>query len=447
MEAYLTIYLSRCERGPDNQIKLICYWVQCAEQTVLAVQQHWLELKSRYGKHPTTINAMGDGPDHNDLTCARLILAFLNSDVCFPPPTLRLSARWLHKCNGSLQTLLDGRHLLFQNILALAFVLDPTVIHVHGSIRQQRQLLARIVDHLASGMMPGQLPRICILLAALCQALAYCGQANASLSELIVEAVTELGQDSVSVKNAFSIAYPDCFPAFPLPLCVEAFVQMIGTDDYRIHVSYRAGEVRLFLDVPVGTEDIQQVRDPRQAVNVARALTADTSARFGGAHRIELMLDPAFFESDDSWTKAVITPWEEGVGHVIEVDECAVVLRWPHTDSTAARLRSVASDGVLRIAADTVCEGIAVFHEPVRGVRNEPLRVALVRSTLTLWQRSEKPLPTDVQDLHWDEVPMAFHGDAWKHVGVALNPPEAPVYRLPGFSATKRSLVIQMRLG
>lgn len=449
-EAYMAIFLQREERVANAPPALLFYAVAWHGEVASAeVQRHCDEV----GKWHKGIEAIAlPAYAASDPAALAMILvdSFRNSTVAWPSPRRDgLTPDQEVRVTDLLGSLVRCSRLSCAEIIALAFPLCQRVIGLEISRLQVRHFIANLVDHLNGRPLKGDIVASWVHLHAIRMLLeSRDADASRELGMLLDQAGAECGLQHVELVKNYDLIYPDCFPHYPLSLCVEVYVQKLAEAMYSVSISYRVGDHRQFvLQEAVEGRDPDCVDDPCKAIALAFARTADTTARLGGFDRFEFLPDRTMLDTDEAWRRLATARWHDAPADPFVQDADPVVLRWPHTDRSANLLKRIAAGSRISLRGEMACDGAHVERGDLATSPLDGWKIALMKSTLMLWALSaDAPLPHDADDFHWSDAPRRLREPSWQHVGMAINPPEAPVYRPAGHAAARMNPRIQRHL-
>jgi hypothetical protein len=448
-EAYMAIYLRACERDADAPLSLICYRIRrrgCEPDA--AVTAHCSELR-RWQKGLAELDLPGFAVDDEAGLALFLAEEFRNSTIRWPPRREdRLAPDEQRELVALLKQFVERGLLSCGEIAVLAFPLCRKILGLQISRLQVRNFIANLVDHVNDCRHKDGLAAVWVYVHVIRTLVATRNvPAAAELRRFLDSALARSGCDPAAVANDYERIYPDCFPNYPLNLCVEVFVQKVADRTFGVSVSYRVGHYRQFVvENTHGGNGMDCVDDPRKAIDLAVVRTAETVGRLGGPERIELMLDGAMLDTDEAWRWLATARWQDHATDPTEGEPDPIVLRWPHTEKSAALVERIAADSTISLREDSPCAGARVVRGDPVVSRLEKWKISLKTSTLTLWERGATPLPNDAEPFHWNDAPRQVQQRQWQHVGVALNPPDALVYSPPGKAASRYGPRIQQHL-
>ena len=459
-EAYLAVYMRLRESLPERKISLIGFHVLVGDEVATnAVSKHFERLKKWQDAQLLRLPVISDGDA--DTLALHLVRAFRKSTIVWPSVALDgIDDRGQKAIVDLLQQCVELGRLECSEILALAFRLCQDVIHLEGSDREAGNFIARIVAKLKAHSAKGGPSAVYVHAFAVMRLLVARDTSLSSQLERLIESVAaRSGRVLEAVENVYRTTFPDCFPRYPLPLCTEIFIWRLAEKDYRATVTYRVGDCRKLVDM-TGWEidDSGLVGEPNRVVVLALLITTGQTAALGGVERVELMVDERLLANDDDWRWLASGWWQEVVENLAEVEPDPVVLRWAHTDASARELTQAAPNACVRFESGYSACGITVLH--AAGGRDDSMshdsmspdsmnhwKEALKRSSLTIWGRRSQPLPTDARDFPWQAAARHVRQRQWRDIGIALNPPEAPVYKPCQQFVLQRNLRILKQLG
>ena len=428
-ESYLALYLNDVERS-DKPIGIACYDI-CYEGDALnpEVHKHW-NLLRRLGNPATSIRLLAAARGDAGYFAGRLVREARLSKIAFPPgdePVL--SDDHEDSIHGLVLNLLDLGVVNCAELALLAIPVCRKVISLDADSSDPRNFTARLV-RLLGREIDDRLPIVAAFLYALWrQVQVRRPDVAPQIREVLTSVLLAANRSESAARMACSIAFPGTFPHYPLALCVEVFVARVSARHYQVCVSFRVGLQRQMLELRTRdrpTGDI--VGLPGEAVPLALKHTVDAAYRLGGLDRLELMFDNNVLQSDADWREIAAQDWNALVDE--DRREC-VVLRWPHDSRSAQNLVRAAPDSTIETAAGDGAPGIRVFAQHGFDLPLSEWKRSIERATLTLWLRDEGTFPQQLRATGWADAYRAIRSHRWHHLGVALNPPEAPVYPRP----------------
>jgi hypothetical protein len=446
-EAYMALFVLSTERSAGTPLALISYQVvRFGEGPVAEVAAHLRALTALH-KGAETVELPRYTAD-DDARALFLSSKFRESTIVWPTPRAgMLSARRQVEVVNLLQDFVQDGFLSCADIAALAFPLNPRVVDLPVSYLEVRQFVANFVECLKGASDCDAVGAVWTYIYAMIVLLRTRNHSAANRLDIwLNSALIECDSDGDAIVNAYQRMFPDCFPRYPLRLCVEVFVRRLASRLFAVNVSYRVGSYRRFImgDTSPGG-DTNCVDDPRKAVDLALSRTGETAARLGGLERVELMIDGAMLDSDEAWHWLASSDWNPTPTDPDSGDSEPVVLRWPHTEKSAALVTRISPESTIDTRA-IPGGGVHVLRGRPTGAMLNIWRQAFKTSTLTFWERGQTAVPAGPATFHWSQVPRLLQQPEWREVGVALNPPEALVYRGPGQAAVRLGNRIQQLL-
>lgn len=447
-EAYMAVYVRAKERDATAPLSLFCYRLdQPGCEPDAAVVAHCDSL-AQFQKGLRRLELPPWVRDADAALTAFLAQTFRQTTLHWPTPRVdRLVPDEHRKLGALIRELVDNGVLSCGEIAVLAFPLCRNVLDLPISPLDVRNFVANLVDHVNDCCVKDDLAAVWVHIHAIETLVATRDVLAAAKLRQFLDAVLERsGGDKAAVLNAYERLYPACFPDYPLNLCVEVYVHKLADRAFSVSVSYRVGNHRQFVAGSAqGASGMGCVDDPCKAIGLAISHTAETVGRLGGPERIELMLDGAMLDTDEAWRWLATARWHETGVDPSEGEPDPVVLRWPHTEKSAALVKRIAANSKICLRDVSPCVGARVVRGDPCVSKLEEWKIAIKTSTLTLWERGPLPLPQDTEPFHWSDAPRQVQRQ-WQHVGVALNPPDAPVYVRAGQAAARMSSRIQQFL-
>jgi hypothetical protein len=449
-EAYLALFLQETQARTSGAIALICYHIIWpAQQPCAEVEAHWQGLKA-LGAHVTRVDLSEHHRTDTGDAARKLAFCFLDSTLAFAPRQDETALeRGKQLLGDTLYRLVEEGAVSCTELATLAFPLCKQVLTLHASSTQTMHFISNLLELLSSASAKQNLLLALVHLHAVQQLVAArTAPAATQIAALADRLARDLDCDPAIVINHYRTTFPDCFPRYPLALCVEIFVEKIAANSHSVKVSLRVGHHRQFIDgEPCAGTEPDNIDSPQDAIRVALERTSFATDRLGGVERYELMIDDKALQTDADYRQLLSTPWND-FAHRHDGEEVEpVVLRWPHTERSARLIDRLAPDAYLALGTEQACAGISLLRGNLDDLSIDRWKLALKRSTLTLWERDPRPMAAVHENMHWRTVPAQLKCAELAHLGVAMNPPEAPVYQRRGQGAAERNLKTALMLG
>lgn len=448
-EAYLVLFLQdEATSSSREPIALLCYTVTWPSATPdPEIAAHWHALEA-FEKFPTKIeltehHRSSEGGED----CARKLADhFREGELSFPRYDAGVD-RQKSIVEDLLHAFVERELTTCQELAALAFPVCADVLDLPVGTADATRFIAHLVERLANERDKHGLPALLVLLHAVRVLLTTCDkEAAGAIGAAAAALARELHLEVTTVESAYKRQYPSSFPAYPLYFAIQIYIKKIADAKYAAEISFRVGDHQQFVDPDRPVDSRDDFGAPHEAVHLALNETARMADRLGGVERFELMFDRTALQSDDDYRPLLTTSWNDCAQRLDDEEAEPIVLRWPHNDRSVRTVKKAPPDATVTL--DEACRrcGVNVLHGDAGGDALLHWKRELRESTLMLWEREAKPTPA-CGEIPWREAPRRLRDADLRHIGVAMNPPDALAYKPRGATAAEHNLRTAIRLG